>query len=53
MSIIALQVRKVDTKREFDYAAIVAPEGYQNSDSIRYFNREEVVYIFQMGFYDN
>ena len=53
LMIIGQKQMKVDTKREFDYVAIVAPEGYQNSDSIRYFNREEVVYIFQMGFYDN
>ncbi|WP_259752839.1 DUF4176 domain-containing protein [Lactococcus lactis] len=51
--IIGYKQAGLESNSELDYSAIVIPEGYQNLKSIRYFNQEEVVYIFQMGFLDN
>ena len=53
LMIIGHKQLKVGAKLELDYSAIIFSEGYQNSESLRYFNQEEIVYIFQMGFFDN
>ncbi|MCA2389133.1 MULTISPECIES: DUF4176 domain-containing protein [Lactococcus] len=53
LMIIGYKQAGLESNSELDYSAIVIPEGYQNLKSIRYFNQEEVVYIFQMGFLDN
>lgn len=53
LMIIGYKQVELDSNSELDYLAIVIPEGYKNLKSIRYFNQEEVVYIFQMGFLDN
>ena len=38
-----------ETKQTFDYSGVLFPKGYQGSESLYYFDREEIVYIFQMG----
>ncbi|MFP7256953.1 DUF4176 domain-containing protein [Lactococcus lactis] len=53
LMIIGYKQVELDSNSELDYSAIVIPEGYKNLKSIRYFNQEEVVYIFQIGFLDN
>ncbi|MDM5145487.1 hypothetical protein ICE98_02621 [Lactococcus lactis] len=53
LMIIGQKQIEIDTKREFDYSAVLFPDGYKDELALYHFNREEVVYIFQMGFYDN
>lgn len=53
LMIIGYKQVGLDSNSELDYSAIVIPEGYKNLKSICYFNQEEVVYIFRMGFLDN
>lgn len=53
LMIIGHKQIEIETKREFDYSAVLFPDGYKNDQRLYYFNREEIVYIFQMGFFDN
>ncbi|WP_461221006.1 DUF4176 domain-containing protein [Lactococcus cremoris] len=53
LMIIGHKQIEIETKREFDYSAVLFPDGYKDELALYHFNREEIVYIFQTGFFDN
>lgn len=53
LMIIGHKQIEIETKPEFDYSAVLFPDGYKDELALYHFNREEIVCIFQMGFFDN
>lgn len=51
--IIGRKQISVETKKEFDYAGVLFPEGYQSSENLYLFNHSDVENIFQMGLIDS
>ena len=43
----------VETKKEFDYAGVLFPEGYQSAENLYLFNHSDVESVFQMGLIDD
>ena len=43
----------VETKKEFDYAGVLFPEGYQSADNLYLFNHSDIKSIFQIGLIDD
>ena len=42
-----------ESKKEFDYAGVLFPEGYQSSENLYLFNHADIQSIFQLGWVDN
>ncbi|MDR0299113.1 MAG: DUF4176 domain-containing protein [Streptococcaceae bacterium] len=53
LMIIGRKQISVETQKEFDYAGVLFPEGYQNADQLYLFNADDITYIFQMGLLDS
>ncbi|TNU81190.1 DUF4176 domain-containing protein [Lactococcus lactis] len=51
--IIGRKQISVETEKEFDYAGVLFPEGYQSSENLYLFNHSDVENIFQMGLIDS
>ena len=43
----------VETRKEFDYAGVLFPEGYQTAETLYLFNHSDIESIFQMGLVDS
>lgn len=43
----------LETEKEFDYAGVLFPEGYQTAETLYLFNHSDVESIFQMGLIDD
>lgn len=43
----------IETEKEFDYAGVLFPEGYQTAKALYLFNQADIQSVFQMGLIDS
>lgn len=53
LMIIGRKQVSAESKKVFDYSAVLFPEGYLNAEQLYLFNAEDIAFVFQMGLLDS
>ncbi|MFC4651607.1 DUF4176 domain-containing protein [Lactococcus nasutitermitis] len=53
LMIVGRKQLSTKSKKKFNYAGVLFPEGYQNAEELYLFNNGDIEHVFQMGLIDD